>query len=164
MWRRALMPKTGSLQPARIGPVMWRRALMPKTGSLQPAMRAGARIRVDGLCPLSRPLSNSAKPGGGSWLGSTKQVAGDRDVLGDSQHTTRFGMKTCSCCIARTVAGLFVGATATVAIGGTMIDALEQGKCVGEDCKKKSSIGDNNLVAVSASMMCAGVVALVLMP
>ena len=76
---------------------MWRRALMPKTRSLQPAMCAGARIRVDGLCALSRPLSNTAKPGGGSWLGSTKQVAGDRDVLGDSQHTTRFGMKTCSC-------------------------------------------------------------------
>ena len=73
-------------------------------------------------------------------------------------------MKTCSCCIARTVAGIFVAGTTTVAATGTVVEALDRGKCVGPDCAKKSSISDNNLVAVSTSMACAGVVALVLLP
>ena len=105
------------------------------------------------LTSMSR-ASNSA-----TWLGSTK-----RATETPGQHTTRFGMKTCSCCVARTVAGLFVAGTATVAATGTVVEAMERKACVGPDCVKKSNISDNNVVAASTSMACAGVVALVLMP
>jgi hypothetical protein len=112
--------------------------------------RTGAsRAIAPGAFARPRPMSTQS-----SWLNSTKTA------VDNSVHTTRFGMKTCSCCVARTVGGIVCAAAATVVASSTVVSAISPKEA--ERNLAKASKTDNAIVAIGAAATSVAVVAVVL--